>query len=205
MKFKLSKKFIEEQHKLYELLDRYIKVNVDKRTEKQFTAHFVVPPVAGLNDTGSEITYYVSLTGSGQGVGLFEINNEDGKGYIKCHSADLQFRNSRSGMNQLSTANEEGTMVGVNAAVVFTTVVKCVDVYVQKYKPQCIKFYPAHNGLTNSYIILCKVAARQFGYKWVNDKSVMANRGGTPHFYLLHKDIYEKWIKNRVPKATSEA
>ncbi len=200
-KFFISKQFMENEYRrLSELLDKYIKINVDKRSEDRFKAHFLVPAVAGLNDTGQDIMYGVTISSSDQ-IGIFMIDNQDGKGGIKCKSAHLEFSNNTSHMNQLS-AGTEG-MAGVNAALVFSTVVKTVDFYVQKYKPQCIQFYPYHAGLTNSYIILCKAGVRQFRYVWANPNEVMKNRAGTPHFYLLHDDIYKKWIENRIIKSNN--
>jgi hypothetical protein len=193
-KFKISQKYIEQEYKrITEILDKYVKVKILKSTKGDFSASFLIPAIAGLNDTGQDITYTVKLHDS-KNANFFTINNSDGKGGIRCNTAVLVFSNNMSNMAQVSANGQPQ----VNASIVFTTVVKCVDVYVQKFKPQSVCFSPYHEGLRKPYIILCKLAERQFKYKWINPNSI--NNRDTSTFVLVHTEIYEKWIANRVPK-----
>ena len=193
MKFKLSKQIIEERKKLNELLDRYVRITIEKNTSTDFKAHFLIPAIEGLNDTGTDLTYTVNLTYNKNSPSYFNIDNEDGKGGIRCSAAALMFSNNVSGMNQVSANGRPA----VNAAIVFASVVKCIDVFVQRRKPHAITFSPYHEGLTNSYKILCKVGERQFKYKWINPNAINSDR--THDFVLIHKELYDKWIQNRVP------
>lgn len=190
----------------------YIPFKIEANSNaKRFAASFEVPNEYAPEETrpqlnGQPVKFTVTITGeqarrdhplTGAVDDIFRVNNGQQITFTYKTGAGVIYSNNLSGMRQ---ANFQGNL----SFLVYSTVIKIVKVYVDRYKPDVIRFSAAHEGLNKIYHVLCLQAEKTFGYHYGNPKLGRENHG----FIVISPDIYAKFknyfaSKNIMPQGAS--
>lgn len=180
-----------------EAFEKYIPFHIDERKKDGFVAHFFIPTsLAGFSDEeaarrfelipgkeeegkrGIRYTVRIGFMKGKQQIWVEHPEEHTRMRVAVAGIANVVFANNLSDMNEAQLPSNV-------APLIFSTVVRVIVEYADRFNPGAITFTAYHGDLVQPYDILCKRAEQKFDY-------VYATRHLEETYVMLSRFFYDR-------------